>query len=456
MPEATKGDIPVMSVQQTPELTTTPGRRLWQQLGVSEWFGLGFVLAAASVVPVEVPLGLSRSGSLLITLGDIAGCLLWVALVVALAMGRWKLRGTYLALALAVLAFVAWMALVTLVRLRAGDEVLQAFLVMRTTLVPLAAYFMFAAGWERPWRALHGLVVLEVGLNLWHLGDWNITRWSPFLGNSIIYTGLLVMLLPVNAVILARTRSSGPLLLKVAAFLNIVAALVFPLLAGSRIMSAVLLVTTVGTLVVLLLARQGLRRFVAAGLVALVATGTVWLVNPSGAAYGVYRLVPPPVNFGIRAFDDVNVDESGQRDIMVQEMQTSDDGRGDLIDMSIDSIRRDPWIGEGQVYFPLQTSEGPMEYAAHNFVLEHVNAYGVIGFALYLLLFLIMLLPGMTHLLPRQQGSTHNQLAFLVCASVFAFSLVQPTMLIMPVVMTLLIVVGALKAEIVRTTQGSA
>lgn len=445
-----------MSLQHTPDATTTAGHRLWHQVGVHEWFGLGFVLAAASMVSVQVPLGLSRSGSLAITLGDVVGSLLWAALTVALIMRRWTLRGSYRALAVAVVLFVGWMALVTLLRLRAGDEVLQAFLVMRTTLVPLAAYFMFAAGWEKPWRALHGLVVLEVGLNLWHLGDWNITRWSPFLGNSIIYTGLLVMLLPVNAWILARATSRTPLLLRVAAFLNIVAAFVFPPWAGSRAMSAVLAVAAVATVLLLVLARQGLRRFLAAALVALVVSGTVWFVNPAGSAYGLYRLVPPPADFGVTAFDDAMVDESAQRDTLVDEMKTSDAGRGDLITMSIDSIKRDPLIGEGQVYFPLETSEGPMEYAAHNFVLEHLNAYGAIGFIFYALLFLLMLLPGAGRLLPRQEGSVYNHVALLATATVFAFSLVQPTMLIMPVVMTLVIVIGSLKAELFRTGESKA
>jgi hypothetical protein len=442
-----------MSLDQTPQPTPTAGHRIRQQIGVREWLGLGFVLAAASMVTVQVPLGLSRSGSLALTLGDFVGSALWAALAAGLVMRRWTLRGNYRTLAIAVAVFLGWMAVVTVLRQRAGDEVLQAFLVMRTTVVPLAAYFMFGAGWEKPWRALHGLVVLEVGLNLWHLGDWNNTRWSPFLGNSIIYTGLLVMLLPVNAWVLARATAATPLLLRLAAFLNIVAAFVFPPWAGSRVMTVVLAVTALGTLLVLVMARRGLRRLLAAAIVALVVSGTVWLVNPAASAYGLYRLVPPPADFGITFFDDIAVDESAQRDTLVEEMRTSDVGRGDLIDMSMDSFQRNPWIGEGHVYFPLETSEGPMEYAAHNFVLEHLNAYGAIGFVLYAGLFLVMLLPGLLRLLPRQEGSTANQVALLVTASALAFSLVQPTMLIMSVVMPLIVVIGALKAEIIRTTE---
>lgn len=428
-------------------------RRAWQLIAGPEWLGLAFILVAASMVTIQLPLGLSRSGSLAVTLADIVGGLVWVALAVTLLMRRWTLTSHYRRVALCLVLLLVWLAIVSFIRLRAGDEVLQAFLVLRTTLIPLAAYFIFAAGWETPRRAINGLVVLEVVLNLWHLGDWDQARVSPFLGNSIIYTGLIVMLFPVNAYVLSRAAGRTPPLLKVAAFINLVVALVFPLLAGSRVMCAVTFVTVLGTLWVLVPGRRGLRPLGAAMGVALVLAGAVWLVNPSASAYGLYRLVPPPADFGITAFVNPAVDDGEQHDNLKAEMQTSDEGRGDLIGMSLDSIERDPWIGEGTVYFPLETSEGTMEYAAHNFVLEHINAYGLIGFALYALLYLLMLLPGLNRVLPRQVGSVQNQLAVLVTATVFAFSLVQPTMLIMPIVMTLIVVVGAMKAAIVDSVE---
>lgn len=438
-----------MSSQQSTLPSTSEAPWIWQQLALREWLGLGFVLVLASVITIEVPLGLSRSGSLAVTLGDFVGGLVWGALVATWLARRWTLTGAYRSVAVCLAVFCVWMVVVSLIRLRAGDEVLQAFLVLRTTLIPIAAYFIFAAGWETPRRAMNGLVMIEVALNVWHLPEWDFTRYSPFLGNSIIYTGLLVMLVPINAYVLAGGLSRAPVLVRVAAFLNLVAALVFPMWAGSRVMTAVLGVTVLGTLLILAIGRLGIRWLVAAGGVALVLTATVWLVNPNASAYGIYRLVPPPVDFGITAFADPAVDDTEQRDNLVKEMATSDAGRGELIQLSVDSIQRDPLIGEGQVYFPFDTSEGTMEYAAHNFVLEHTNAYGLIGFALYALLFVLMLAPGVTRLLPRQEGSVRNQLALMVTAAVFAFSLVQPTMMIMPVVMTLIVAIGALKADLI-------
>jgi hypothetical protein len=420
-------------------------------LGLQHWLGWGFAFAVSSVFTIDVPLALSRSGSLAVTVGDFFGAALWAILAWLVVTKRWRPGSTYRALLLAVVVFCAWFAVVTLIRLLSNEEVLQAFLIARTTLLPVAGFLIIGAKLEPPQRALNGLVVFELLLTLWHLHEWNNMRMSLFLGNSIVYAGLIVMLLPLNAYVASRERSEVPTLLRWMALVNMLAALVFPVWAGSRGTSLVAFVIILLTFLVMAFRRRFVVTMLAIGACALVIQASVWYVNPQGAAYGIYRLVPPPIELGItpphagQAGSDL-----AQRETALVEKGKSDAGRAELIDESTAHIRKDPLIGDGVVYFELPDDGVEQEYAAHNFVLEHINAYGGIGFILYLLLFGIPLWPAIRWLRRRDSQRDGPLLALLTTAGLLTFSLTQPTTLLMVMMVPYYLAVGGLIAPLVK------
>ncbi len=426
--------------------------RRW--LGLDQWFGPTLVFCLASVFLVDVPMPLSRSGSLEVTVGDFVGAALWAWVLVLLASRRWRPVGTWKVLLVVVAAFLAWFVLVEVVRLVRGDEVLQPVLVLRTTLLPVAAYLVLGARVERADRALNAVVLFVASLTLWHLGEWHNMRMSDFLGNSIVYVGLVVLALPPSVFVAANVRVRAPVLVRVAAWINMLAALVFPLWAGSRGVSAVAVVGILGCFLVMLRRRRFLGTMLATALVAVLIHAMTWWFNPLGSAYGMYRLVPPPSEVFPSLADEPRAQlDQAQRDTALTEMGKSDVGRAELGQASLDHLRQDPLIGDGVVYFELPDDGVTQQYAAHNAVLEHANAFGGIGLLGYVAIFLAAMWPGLRRLLRRSAEREAALLAVITTVIWLGFSLTQPTSLIMVVMVVYFAVIGGLLAPVAGGTR---
>lgn len=426
--------------------------RVRSALALDQWFGWTLVFCFASIALVDVPMPLSRNGTLEVTLADILGVGLWSWLAFLVVSRRWRPGSTHLAVLVAVAVFLMWFVVVEAIRVVRGDEVLQPLLVLRSTLIPVAAYLILGPSRvDNPRRALNSLVLFELALTLWHLGEWHDMRMSDFLGNSIVYAGLITMLLPANVYVASGRGTRSPSFVRMAAVLNMLAALVLPVWAGSRGVSAVALVGILGCFVIMLGERKFTAVMVGVGFAALVIQASIWWFNPMGSAYGMYRLVPPPseinpawANGGRGALDEA------QRKTALEEKGKSDAGRGDLAQASIDRIREDPLIGDGVVYFELPDDGVTQQYAAHNFVLEHINAYGAVGFVFYLLLFVTALWKAITWPVRRLSTRHTPLLALLTTAMLFAFSFTQPTSLIMAIMVPYFAAIGGLLVPMTR------
>jgi O-antigen ligase len=429
--------------------------RLRSLIGVNEWFGWTLVLCFASVFLLDVPMPLSRSGSLEIAYSDFVAAAMWMWLAFLIVTNRWRPTSVWRALLVVVAVFVACFALVEVVRIVRGDEVLQPVLILRSSVLPVIAYLAIGAGIDRADRALNAVVLFMAILTLWHLGEWNSMRMSDFLGNSIVYVGLLVMLLPASVFVAAGVRSRPPAMVHAAALINMLAALVLPVWAGSR---AVTGVSFVGVLLCLLI-MLGNRRFtwtmVATGFVALGIQASIWWFNPMGSAYGIYRLVPPPSSVFPSTSGSFRAElDQAQRETAVSEMGKSDVGRSELWTASSEKVLEDPLIGDGTVYFDIPGDGLDQEFAAHNVVLEHLNAFGGIGFLAYAAIFLVALWPALRWL--RKRTTTrHAPLLALVTTAIWAgFSLTQPTSLIMTVMIPYFAIVGGLLAPMIGGRRG--
>ncbi len=478
-------------------------RRVWRALRMDAWFSIGalLVISATIFVVLRVP---TRSGIFPTYLSIPASLLLGAVLVVLWLTGRYKPSRHYRVLAALAVVFLAWFAVVCYLRARSGGTVSEGVLALRTTILPLAICFLFDAGLDKPQRALRALVVLNFAAVLWQLPSWDSIRLSTFLGNSNVYCGVLVMMLPVNLLVIARAGSTpGDRVLKAIGWLNVLAALVLPLWGGSRVVAALLAMSLLGCFLVFSdLWRVGLTLFLL-----LLPAGTahvlVWSLNPSDAGYGLYRLLdtsgstvtlstPPtprpsttttaaptrvptatgapattparsttsprtglttaPLRHASEASPTTALTAEQERqklqEQLAYEKASSDSGRAELRKLSIERIVANPWIGDGQVYFDYGNSVYQGKQTAHNFVLEHLNAYGGVGFVLYLGLFAVVMAPGLVRIRPGGPGTRENQVALLVAATLFALSTVQPTMLVSLPVTLLFVIVGGLKHEL--------
>lgn len=431
--------------------------RLADRTGLSQWFGVTFLVAFASMFYVNVPFPGSDSGTLAVTLGELGFVLLWLILLALAVSKRYKVGQNARTILLAMVAFLLCYLLVSVVRAFNGDEVKQSLLLLRTTVLPLAIYFAIDAKMETWKRALYGLVVFNLVMNLGHLPDWYDMRMSNYLGNSIVFTGLLVLMIPVNCYALTISAKSWvERVLKFTAAANITTALIFPLWAGSRSM------TGLGPLVLLasliLLKQKSLWK--AAGislLIACLAHAFVWFFNPSGAAWGMNRIIPPPSSFNISNENKVLQEfEQENRKVSVEETVKSDSSRRELVGLAFESFKKSPVFGTGEVYFIILNSEGkPQGYAPHNFILEHVAGYGSIGFLFYMALLFAPLKPGLLTWRSRRLGSKENLLALLILGTLMAESLNQPTMLIPITVMVMHAGIGAMKAAQLEVVAGA-
>lgn len=424
---------------------------LYRRSMLDRWFGLGFVLALGSLVTFPLPLAISDSGYLATAPSELLTIGLYVVMLVMLARGRFRPTGVYRWLLVALIAFVTWYGVVEVVRLVTGLEVKQSLLAIRSTVFPIAGFFMFGAELERPRRAMAGLVVLHSGVILAHLPEWYNMRMSDFLGNSIVFSGLMVILVPFSFLTLAHALASwGNRVLRAMACFNIVGTAVLPFWAGSRSMALV----TVGILVIGVVLCIGRRKALTLAAAMLLVAGvinvTAWWTNPWDAAQGVYRLVPSPTSLGLKSASQPSKPASKpdpQRTTAI-ELENSDGARAELRLKAFESFKRNPVIGEGQIYWDFKNNYGVKQQTAHNFVLEGLNAYGLIGFGSYLSLFVVAIWPAIGVVLRCGRRWRLGLAAIGMAGGMMLFSLVQPTAMIITLVVPLYVALGALAAAI--------
>lgn len=89
-----------------------------------------------------------------------------------------------------------------------------------------------------------------------------------------------------------------------------------------------------------------------------------------------------------------SVPEEGEESESLTQIQInqSDNMRTDLIKMGIGQIKVNPWFGTGDILYPYAISEDYIpEQSSHNFVIESIIAFGIIGFLLLIVLFFSIL-----------------------------------------------------------------
>lgn len=449
---------------------------------------IALVLSAAWVVRIPAP---TRSG--VVQTPAVVPLLVLLALALGIAVLVRRYRPSRLAwLALGATAgFLAWFAVVCVVRWRRGDMVGEGVLALRSAVLPLVLLAVIDARWVRRHTVLATLALLQLGIVARQIitGEWVRLRLSTFLGNTVTLTTVLMLLVPVQLLLLtSQRRGWWPRLLRWVAAGNLACAVIVPFLSGSRVVAA----ATVGTLMLgMALLRRWHDLFAALGAMAVgvVVVGALWVGNPWGAGYGIYRVLPVPPSptavaspvvgsstppttrqssispvpktpastptilpgttrsphtiapaTALATPTNPTITSRGKvSDQLEHEKQAADRGRAALRAKAIAEIRKDPWIGTGHVYFDYSDSVYRGQQTAHNVFLERAGAFGIPGAVLSFLPWALIL--------TRLRHSVLHPLNLAVLTAtgaLSAVSLVQPTAMVLVVVVTYALVVGAL------------
>ena len=228
---------------------------------------------------------------------------------------------------------------------------------------------------------------------------------------------------------------------------------------GSRAVFFLLLVE----LIPLLLSCLKCKRAIFTGLIAIVCALAVLCVlfvcNTGRVRYNVYRqtginfskLLPNISNDQQNDSDkdsskDNNSKEESQK-IALSQIERSDAMRKTLSKLSLEEVRKNPWIGTGTALFPHRYNQGRqiIDAPAHNIFLQTLNCYGVIGLLLLMALILTLILK--TGLFRFKEGHLADRIfLFTVLILYFGISLIQATaydVLVMPTAFICMAVLAA-------------
>ena len=261
--------------------------------------------------------------------------------------------------------------------------------------------------------------------------------------NVNITTGATAMLLPVLWVSCIREGLS--IRQKILTTLAFCGGIVVVLTTGSRAAFLLMTVNLCITFLVNLRNGKNLLRFVALLVMASVVVVSLAVADIGDVRYSLYREMV--INSSSKPMDDQDnqmdpdlpIEEEIEQDTQqfegseekeqaLAQSSNSDRMRQDLIHMGLKQIKLNPWIGTGDVLYNYQISE---TYAAvqssHNFLIEVLCCFGVIGLGFIAVLFCLILFESklFEKLMPR---AWNTKVAMLQVRGFYlAFGFVQPT-----------------------------
>ena len=444
-----------------------------------EWLGLGFLLAVFSTVEVKLPmpLFLLANGSFVFYASEFAVGAGIIAAVILYIKKSYRPSPTVRAVLTALAAFLAWYVIVFASRVLLSYQPTPSVLTLRTTVLPIFILLMMDMGWENGRRCILGLTVYNFAICAVQIyyATAGLVRMSPFMGNLMVFTCAAVMLVPTNFyVIYQNTRGRcGPLYSAMAMF-NIFCVIFFSFMGGARSTVAASILGIAASFAIFWRKPVVKKRAYGAVILSFAVILALWIGNFGGKAIdGIYRVVPTPSavasKLGMEELakilpggDDYEmpgskgngkVSAKNRIKIVQIEKEKSDIARSDLWASSLASIARSPVIGEGIIYFEFRNDYNVDRQAAHNFILEHINAYGTVGFIFWAVLLIIPTwVLGFSPKYGRIKKRKIPKLCLICSVGMMAVqSLAQPTMMVVPTVTLLWLVIGSWYDTIVST-----
>lgn len=243
--------------------------------------------------------------------------------------------------------------------------------------------------------------------------------------NSIITTSIGVILLPFMMDYLYNNpnRAVRPTLI----WIEICAFLVFALTTSSRIIFFLVIIVTICSLIKYMRYRSTILRELSAVGCAVLAVAVLYACNVETVRYAVDREILGMTSIISSVFPAKTppVETPPQENIAItSQIQESDTGRIFLMKTGIEQIKQNPLFGTGDVFY----FDGLVTQSSHNFIIETLTCYGIIGFAILGgLLFFIVSKTGFFS--KKTRGRLIYKVSIVLTAFYFfGISMVQPIM----------------------------
>ena len=260
--------------------------------------------------------------------------------------------------------------------------------------------------------------------------EGNVFSLAPI--NNLYSTSMLVMLLPFLFTGFKDNTGKKELLYWVAFFLAIALIMICSSRAITLLTFAILGVLFLFTLKSWKCAVKFLCALLCSALlVTLLAAGNVGLVRRS--LYREFGLMWPNESGSTQEYqyDELTgepiLDEDEVQASIDSQVGRSDSMRSDLQNLGIQEFKKNPVFGTGDLYYTYDMGYKTMEQTAHNFIIECLVCYGVVGtIGIFLMLVGMLCQCGLIRKF-RLKDITYRVFVLLVMFHYFALGMVQPS-----------------------------
>ena len=217
------------------------------------------------------------------------------------------------------------------------------------------------------------------------------------------------------------------------------------LTSSARMMCALLIVVLLVQLVINIKNKEVFKKLLTTCLCALLVIVLMFVCNVKNTRYAIYReftfvktaMVWIDEIAGTTMSDDT-LDEEEEKVEATEQMQRSDAMRSDLMNMGIAEIKKNPLLGTGNVTYLYDVSGYTFEQSSHNFLIEALVCYGIIG-VLGIVALIISAIYKSKIISRKNKGPWQNKISILLTFAVFfAMGCLQPlvfNILVCPVFM---------------------
>lgn len=278
---------------------------------------------------------------------------------------------------------------------------------------------------------------LMVYMGLFVLFVKPIISYSPI--NEIAVGGSILLLMPavVKQLWLSEKKSFWTVLctLVLFGFASVVLTL------KSRVTFVIFLFEAAVLLCINLKKKRVLLRYAGALLGAVVLIAGLFALNVGQVRYAIYRETGF-ASAGMLGSDtqkpSEDIDSPDQQEALDQ-INRSDSMRADLLNMSLERVKKNVLFGTGDVFYSYVVGEETFEAPAHNFIFATLNCYGLVGLLLVAAM-VVAILRQMQFFRFKDKNTLYPRLLFtLTLCMYFGEGMVQATVydvLVMPIMFT--------------------
>lgn len=247
--------------------------------------------------------------------------------------------------------------------------------------------------------------------------------------NAIVFACLFLISIPF----LANHFDKGSRAQKITYSTILVLSVVFGLLSGSRASFYLLLMVIFAVAVFLLIKnRKSLILFLSLNLCSLLLVSILFAVNFSDVRKNVIREVwflnsivkVDDTESGLNGNDEDELESDIEELIEQQNQQIdrSDTGRKELMINGINEIKKNPVFGTGDVLYQQQMTETYIaNQSSHNFIIESLVSFGIIGTGLLMAALLMLFVKAL-----KEIDFENKFYLVLTAGALLAFSCIQP------------------------------